>query len=361
VRNHVAAPDRGPALGSAFGAHDFHESGEQAADTIGRMLAPSSLRTLYDPAPAAVSSWLAVPGGHEVLVQQSGAAEGTPVVVLHGGPGSGSSPLAPRLFDPQRYRIICIDQRGAGLSRPPGSVANNTTADLLADLRAVRAQLGIERWLVVGGSWGATLALAHALDAPEAVSGLLLRGLFLARAQDIDGFFDGAAHGRPQAWSAFEGRAAEQGVSLIEWLHRSLCGDAAEATALHWWRWEQLLIGNPSMPDPDAAALAAQVQRLRIQSHYLMHRCWLDNPSLLAHCTRPSALPAVPISLLHGTADRICAPEGAAAFAAQVPHSRLHWIAGAGHDPSHPRMVDAMVRALGHFAAHGRFDDEATA
>jgi len=322
------------------------------------MLAPTPLRSWHDPASAAVSSWLSVPGGHEVHVQQSGAPQGVAVVVLHGGPGSGSSPLARRFFDPQRFRIICIDQRGAGLSRPPAEVTHNTTADLLADLRAVRAQLGIERWLVVGGSWGATLALAHALDEPAAVAGLLLRGLFLARAQDIDGFFDGAAHGRPQAWAAFEQRAAEQGVALIESLHRSLCSDDAEATALHWWRWEQALVGNASASDPDAAGLAAQVQRLRIQSHYLRHRCWLDAPPLLERCALPGALPAVPTLLLHGTADRICPPEGAAAFAQRVPHSRLHWIDGAGHDPAHPRMVDAMVCALDHFVLHGRFGEE---
>jgi proline iminopeptidase len=357
VRNDVAAPGPGPAPASAFGAHDFHESFGQAADTIGRMLAPTPLRSLYDPASAASSSWLAVPGGHEVHVQQSGAPQGIPAVVLHGGPGSGISPLAPRFFDPQRYRVICIDQRGAGQSRPAGSLANNTTTELLADLHAVRAQLGIERWLVVGGSWGATLALAHALDEPAAVSGLLLRGLFLARVSDIDGFFDAAAHGRPQAWSAFEQRAAAQGVSLIESLHRTLCGDAAEAAALHWWRWEQFLVGNESVAEPDATALAAQVQRLRIQSHYLQHHCWLNAPPLLERCL---ALPAVPTLLLHGSSDRICPPEGAAAFAALVPHSRWRPIDGAGHDPMHPRMVDAMVRALDHFAARGHFDDEAS-
>jgi proline iminopeptidase len=321
------------------------------------MLAPAPLRSLYDPASATASSWLVVPGGHEVHVQQSGAPEGIPVVVLHGGPGSGSSLLARRFFDPQRFRIICIDQRGAGLSRPSGSVTNNTTADLLADLHAVRAQLGIARWWVVGGSWGATLALAHALDAPDAVAGLLLRGLFLTRQQDIDGFFDGAAHGRPNAWSMFEQRAAEEGVSLIESLHLSLCGDDARSTALHWWRWEQFLVGNTSAADPDAAALEGQIQRLRIQSHYLRHRCWLEEPPLLDRC---AGLPAVPTLLLHGTADRICPPEGAAAFARLVPHSRLHWIDGAGHDPMHPRMVDAMVGALDHLATHGCFDDGAS-
>jgi proline iminopeptidase len=311
------------------------------------------LRPLYAPSPPFRSEWLAVPGGHEIHVQQTGAPQGLPALVLHGGPGSGCSPLLARFFDPQRYRIICVDQRGAGLSRPQGGVAHNTTVDLLADLRALRTHLGIERWLVVGGSWGATLALAHALDAPEAVAGLLLRGLFLARASDIDGFFDGAAHGRPPAWVAFERQASAQGLSLIDLLHQSLCSaDSADAAALHWWRWEQFLSGYEAAPDPDAAALAAQVARLRIQSHYLRHRCWLDSPPLLDRC---AALPKVPALLLHGRDDRICVPEAATAFNERVPHSRLRWIDGAGHDPSHPGMIDAMVSALDRFAAHGEF------
>ena len=294
-----------------------------------------------------------MPGGHEIHVQQTGSPEGLPVLVLHGGPGSGCSPLLPRFFDPQRYRVICVDQRGAGLSRPQGRIAGNTAADLLADLRLLRSRLGIERWLVVGGSWGATLALAHALDAPEAVVGLLLRGLFLARTSDIDGFFDGAAQGRPRAWATFERQASAQGISLINLLHQSLCStDSADATALHWWRWEQFLSGHDSAPDPDAAALAAQVTRLRIQSHYLRHRCWLDQPPLLDRC---GALPEVPTLLLHGRDDRICVPESATAFHARVPRSRLQWIDGAGHDPTHPGMIDAMVRALDTFATHGDF------
>ena len=311
------------------------------------------MRSLYAPPPPFRSEWLAVPGGHEIHVQQSGSPQGLPALVLHGGPGSGCSPLLPRFFDPQRYRIICVDQRGAGLSRPQGGVVQNTTADLLADLRLLRSHLDIERWLVVGGSWGATLALAHALDAPGAVAGLLLRGLFLARVSDIDGFFDGALHDRPEAWAAFERRASAQGVSLIDLLHQLLCSpDSADATALHWWRWEQFLSGHEATPDLDVGALAAQVARLRIQSHYLRHRCWLDQAPLLDRC---GALPDVPTLLLHGRDDRICVPEAASAFHARVPRSRLRWIDGAGHDPTHPGMIDAMVAALDSFAAHGDF------
>ena len=321
------------------------------------MRAAIALRPLYAQAPPFHAAWLDVAGGHAIHVQQFGTPAGLPAVVLHGGPGSGSSPLAPRFFDPRQYRVICVDQRGAGLSRPRGGLEQNTTPDLLADLRSLRAHLGIERWLVVGGSWGATLAVAHALDAPEAVAGLLLRGLFLARPGDVDAFFDGAAHGRPLAWAAYERGAASQGVSLIDALHRSLCAEArteAAATALHWWRWEQSLSHPDAIagPDPDAAALDAQIVRLRIQSHYLRHRCWLNEPPLLARC---AALPDVPMLLVHGREDRICLPAAAVAFHERVPRSHLRWIDGAGHDPTHPGMIDAMICALDSFAERRDF------
>ena len=326
----------------------------QRADTIDRVPAPSTLRALYTCPPAWRTEWLAVADGHALHVQQFGSPRGVAALVLHGGPGSGCSPLLARFFDPQRYRVICVDQRGAGLSRPQGDVAHNTTAHLLADLRALREHLDVERWLVVGGSWGATLALAHAADVPEAVAGLLLRGVFLARGQDIAAFFDGPSHGRPQAWAALASRAEAEHMPLAAWLHRLLCSDDATvraATALHWWRWEQHLSGIEAPAEPDAQAQGALVARYRIQSHYLLNRCWLGG--LQERCAR---LPPVPTLLLHGTLDRICAPEGAAALHAHLPHSTLRWIDGAGHDPTHPRMIDAMVSALDAFATHGAFD-----
>ena len=363
--NHVARPLPAPAPGSAFGPSDFHESGgcfrSRPASRYHRAVLdlqnkpPSlSLRTLY-PAPMPLrTAWLATGDGHELYLQESGNPDGLPVLVLHGGPGSGCSPLQSRFFDPARYRVICLDQRGAGLSRPRGELALNTTTHLLADLRALRARLQVARWLVVGGSWGATLALAHAIDAPEAVSALLLRGLFLAREQDIARFLDGAAHGIPQAWATYEAQAAEWQCSLIEALHRILTNEpreARDALALHWWRWEQQLAGSDA-PELDPQRLAALVARYRVQSHYLRANCWLDQPPLLERC---AALRRVPTLLLHGTLDHICAPSGAAALHARLLHSELRWVHGAGHDPTHPGMVDAMVRALDAFAGHGNF------
>ena len=316
-------------------------------------------RPLYANPTDASSEWLAVSDGHELHVRRSGALDGLPVLVLHGGPGSGCSPLLARCFDPRRYRVICVDQRGAGLSRPHGEIAHNTTAHLLADLRALRRHLGVSQWLVVGGSWGATLALAHAIDAPDAVSALLLRGLFLARAQDVAHFFDAAAHGRPQAWEVYERHAAEWHCPLIEALYRVLCeGTPAErnALALHWWRWEHFVAAGTEPPPPDADAVRVLVGRYRIQSHYLRELCWLDQPPMLVRC---AALRRVPTLLLHGTQDAVCAPTGAAALHARLLHSELRWVQGAGHDPTHPGMVDATVRALDAYAARGHFGDGA--
>jgi proline iminopeptidase len=300
---------------------------------------------------------IAVGHGHALHVQEHGRPDGVAAVVLHGGPGSGCTPLQRRFFDPARYRIVCIDQRGAGASHPRGAVEHNTTAELLEDLHAVREQLGIQRWLVVGGSWGAALALAHAAAEPEAVAGLLLRSSFLARAEDIAWFFGGAASEEPRAWEALTAAAPHaQRSNPLPWLADEL-GQAdalrRHAAALAWARWEQALAtGMRDDTAPPQALLDALVDRYRVQSHYLLHHCWLDTPTLLERC---EAIPPVPILLLHGTIDRVCRPEGALALHRALPPSRLQWVDGVGHDPTHPAMAGAMVGALDTYARQGRF------
>jgi proline iminopeptidase len=289
---------------------------------------------VYDDTPPFRTQALPVAHGHVLHVQESGHPDGVPALVLHGGPGSGCSPLLRRFFDPGRFRIICIDQRGAGRSTPRGDTAHNTTALLLDDLHALRRHLGLSRWLVVGGSWGATLALAHALHEPDAVQALLLRAVFLARSEDIEAFFAGS----DIAWRRIVAAPA----------------DEARRIALAWWRHECALACSAAEA-PAGAALDALVDRYRVQSHYLQHRCWLDAPPLLQRC---GALPRVPTLLLHGSDDRICATEGARLLQRAAPHAALRVIDGAGHDPKHPAMAAAMVDALDDYAQQRDFARE---
>jgi proline iminopeptidase len=324
-----------------------------APDTIGNVTPSPALRALHADPPPYHSHRLDVGSGHTLSVRESGQPDGMAAVVLHGGPGSGCSPLLRRFFDPARYRIVCVDQRGAGESGPRGSVTDNTTAHLLQDLQRVRHHLGIERWLVVGGSWGATLALAHALDDPDAVSALLLRAVFLARPSDIASFFVGAAFGADLA-------GADAPTVLHTLCERLQHRDAEQrrACALAWWRHEQQWAAPLSAAGPTAPAdIDAQVDRYRVQAHYMRHGCWVQAPPLLQRCRQ---LPVRPTLILQGHKDRICPPDGARALRAVLPHARLREVAGVGHDPSHPAMVDAMVTALDTYAASGTFDELAS-
>lgn len=291
---------------------------------------------------------LPVSDGHVLHVQEFGSARGRPALVLHGGPGSGCTPLLRRGFDAARWRVICVDQRGAGASTPRGATAHNTTARLLADLRAVRTALGVERWLVVGGSWGATLAVAHAADLPAAVSGLLLRASFLARREDIAWFFDGARAVRPAAWARFAAAVPAPEAGAIAGAFEQADDAECARLAAAWWRWEQALALGVEAAEPDPAALPALADRYRVQSHYLAHACWLQAPTLLERC---EAVPQVPTVLLHARDDQVCHADGALALHARLPQARLQWLDQGGHDAAHPAMQAAVAQALADFAA----------
>ncbi len=335
----------------------MHRDPRQRADTIASV--PSS--ELQPEVPALRTLAFATPDAQVLHVEEHGNPRGIAALVLHGGPGSGCSPLLRRGFDLRRYRVICVDQRGAGKSRPHGATEHNSTRHLLADLERLREFLGIVRWLLVGGSWGATLALAYAAAKPAAISALLLRSTFLARREDIDWFFQGTAVLHPAPWARFAATAPpEQRGALLPWLQQSLAeGSPAEQmrAAVAWWQWEQTLGGaTPVAPAPTGEALAALVGRYRVQSHYLRHECWLNRPPLLQRC---AAMPSVPTLLLHANNDQVCRAAGALALHARLPHSRCRWIDGAGHDAAHPKMLTAMVDALDSYAQCGHFDGAA--
>jgi proline iminopeptidase len=293
--------------------------------------------------------------GHRIAFTITGNDDGTPVVVLHGGPGGASNRSALDFFDPNRFRVVMIDQRGAGASRPSGSLRRNNTASLIGDIEAVRKQLRIERWGVLGGSWGAALALAYAGTHPQAVLGVVLRGMFLTSAREVDGLFVASRKRAPHEWQAL--------VHAAQCTHRSRLFDACatillrshsnaaqRAVALAWSRYEYAVLTSAqrrrrtrtSRRKPaDARRLIATY---RIQSHYLLHRCWLGEPRLLS-LARRAAQAGVPIAAAHGTRDSVCPVGNVARFARSVPGARIERVV-AGHLGSEPKLREAVRRAV---------------
>lgn len=285
--------------------------------------------------------------GHALAYSERGNPVGMPLLLLHGGPGSGSSPRQAGFYDPQRFRVIQFDQRGCGDSRPAGEIRRNTTARLVADIERLRHRLGLRRWIVVGGSWGATLAAVYAARHRAVVAGVLLRGFFLAGRCEIEAFMAGARHSHPQAWSELlQAVPAWSHPRRLLWLAQLFRGgDRAtqQTVATAWANWERALGGQPTGWVPTAAEGAALCQRYRVHSHYLLHDCWLGEARLLRACRR---LAGLPVLFLHGRDDAICRPAAAGRAHRATPGSELRWVAGAGHDPFHPAMVAAMREGI---------------
>lgn len=296
--------------------------------------------------------------GHQVYWEQCGAPLGVPMVFLHGGPGSGCSPRHRRFFDAGLCRAVLFDQRGCGRSLPRGALQGNTSEALMADMERLRQHLGIDRWLVVGGSWGAGLAVAYAAAYPGACLGLVVRGVFLGRPSDLDWFFHGARQLLPDAWAAVF-PSALSGAGLLPWLHAGLHGGDTEVAlqrALAWEAWEASLSLRQAVPqrsaqlgDSDAALL---VDKYRVQSHYLVHQCFWGGHSVLQ---RAQSLGGLPVLLLHGRLDWICLGQAAWDLHQQLPGSRFQWVPDSGHSPFEPAMEQAFTQAIHHFATQGSF------
>ena len=289
---------------------------------------------------------LEVPGGHEIYVEESGNPDGVPVVVLHGGPGGGSSPGMRRFFDPAKYRIILFDQRGCGRSRPHSSLKNNTTWDLVADIELIREELEIDRWVVFGGSWGATLSLIYGLTHPERCLALVLRGVFLMTKRELDWFYGGGAGlFRPEAWKKFaDAVPEEEREDLIAAYHRRLVStDVMEQTrfARLWAGWEAqcaTLRGGGDSAGPDGSYARAFS---RIEAHYFINGGWLETDGwILQNIER---LKGVPGHIVQGAYDLICPPVSAWALHRAWAGSRLHMVQDGGHALSEPGIAEALV------------------
>jgi len=299
---------------------------------------------------------LEVGDGHRVYVEQSGRADGIPVVVLHGGPGGGCSPAMRRYFDPDVYRVVLFDQRGCGRSRPHASDENNTTWDLVADIELIRETLGIDRWVVFGGSWGATLSLIYAQTHPERARALILRGVFLMTQDELDWFYGGGA-GKfwPDLWARFEGLIPEdERDDMIAAYHRRLfSGDRAVEVryARAWASWENALasIQNDGPMGESPADYARAFARL--ENHYFTNKGWLDDRTQILN--RMERIAHTPGVIVQGRYDMICPPVSAYRLAEAWPKGRLQMVARAGHALSEAGISAELVAAMDRLGRDG--------
>jgi proline iminopeptidase len=291
---------------------------------------------------------------HTLYVEEVGTSAGIPALFLHGGPGAGCESYHRRFFDPQRYRVILFDQRGAGRSTPHASLQDNTTWDLVEDIEKLRRHLGIDQWLVFGGSWGSTLALAYAETHPERVSALVLRGIFLCRPQEIQWFYQvGANRLFPDYWEDFAAPVAPaQRADMLAAYHRLLTGDdelRRLAAAKAWSVWE----GRTAtlLPDVNVAAHFARphvaLSMARIECHFFVNDAFLKPDQLLADADRLAGIPGV---IVHGRYDVICPLESAWALHAAWSASELSIIADAGHSAAEAGTRRRLIEATDQFA-----------
>ena len=314
--------------------------------------APALRTELYPDIEPYDAGMLALDGLHHMYWEVSGNPKGKPVVFLHGGPGAGASPAHRRFFDPRHYRIVVFDQRGAGRSTPLGELKDNTTPHLIADMEKLRNHLNIDRWLVFGGSWGSTLALAYAEAHPVRCSGLILRGIFLCRKSEIDWFLYDLKNLFPEAWHAFAGYIpeAERGDLLTAYYQRLTHPDPAVhmPAARAWGRYE----GSCStlMPSPETVAyFGGDVVALglaRIEAHYFTHDIFLPINSLLENVNKIKQIPGV---IVQGRYDAVCPIISADNLHRAWPEAEYVIVPDAGHAAWEPGICRQLVAACEKF------------
>jgi proline iminopeptidase len=293
---------------------------------------------------------LRVSSVHELYFEESGNPRGKPALFLHGGPGFGTDGSQRRFFDPEAYRIVLFDQRGCGRSTPHASLEENTTWHLVEDIERLREALGIERWLVFGGSWGSTLALAYAQTHPSRVSALVLRGIFLLRRSEIDWFYQrGADAIFPDAWETYvEPIPEDERRDMVRAYHRRLTHEDQEVrlrAARAWSVWEgttSCLLPNRTLIEKTAGDLLA-LSLARIECHYFVHDAWLAPPrDLLSNIGRVRHIPA---TIVQGRYDVVCPMESAWALHRAWPEADFRVVPDAGHSAGEPGTVHELVEA----------------
>jgi proline iminopeptidase len=313
---------------------------------------PGDRTALYPEIEPYASGMVPLDAIHTMYWETSGNPDGIPVVFLHGGPGAGSTPKHRRFFDPGAYRIVVYDQRGAGRSTPLGELRENTTLHLIDDLERLRRQLGVERWLVFGGSWGSTLALAYAEAHPERCLGLVLRGIFLCRKSEIDWFLYGLRHIFPEPWERFVGYLpqAERG-DVLHSFHRRLVDPnpavhmpAARAWSVYEGSCSTLLPSRETVDHFAGDVVALGLARM--EAHYFVHDIFLPENALLERAHRLRAIPGV---IVQGRYDVVCPIASAHDLVATWPEAEYHVVPDAGHSVWEPGTCAALVAACERF------------
>ncbi|MBY0240850.1 MAG: prolyl aminopeptidase [Burkholderiaceae bacterium] len=312
--------------------------------------------TLFPPIAPLRHGMLAVDDVHTIYWEEVGNPNGVPVLFLHGGPGAGLSPAHRRFFDPQHYRVILFDQRGAGKSTPLGECRNNTTPLLIDDIERLRTLFGIEQWLVFGGSWGSTLALAYGQAHPERCLGFVLRGIFLCTRREIDFFLHGAEWFHPEVYDEFLAAIPpqERGDLLAAYHQRIMSNDPAVywPAVRAWSRFEGrrvFLLPQPEEPPSDALDLGVG----RLEAHYMANLGFFTDNQLLANVARIAHLPVV---IVQGRYDVICPPVSAWRLHQAWPGSVMKMIPDAGHGAMETGITRALVTATEQFRKQRRFD-----
>ena len=313
-----------------------------------------TLRTLYPEIEPFASGMLDVGDGHQIYWERAGTKGAKPAVFLHGGPGGGFSPAHRRQFDPAKYDLILFDQRGCGKSTPYASLDNNTTWDLVADIERLREMIGADKWLVFGGSWGSTLALAYAQTHPKRVSELVVRGIYTLTRAELDWYYQfGVSEIFPDKWERFCAPIpVPERSAMMAAYRKRLTGTDRKAqieAALAWSKWEGQTI--TLLPEPSTSDKFGQedfaLAFARIENHYFVHAGWLEEGQLLRDAGKLKGIPGV---IVHGRYDMPCPAKYAWELHKGWPEAEFFLIEGAGHAYSEPGILDRLIYATDKFA-----------
>ena len=290
---------------------------------------------------------------HNIYVEESGNPDGQPILFLHGGPGGGCGAKQRRFFDPKYYRIILFDQRGCGKSTPLGETKENTTKDLISDIETIRKHLNIKKWILFGGSWGSSLALAYGVRYPEYLIGLILRGVFLSREKELDWFLKDVDQFFPEYYELLLNHKDNINKdNLLEEYTRLVFGNnfnIAKKASVAWNKFEGSvlkLLPTSDLSDNKEINYEFELARAKVQLHYINNLCFIDGEKIL---NKVEVLENIPVEIVQGRYDMVCPPKTAYDLKQRLPHSQLVIIADAGHSASEDGTLSSLISATEKF------------